>query len=225
MPTRRAVSDSVNDRTSLIRPASPASGVQNSGALSVSLEITARAKESVYDAVVRVCGASQSNSYFVELEKRSGLGASTTFDFERNISIPVCSAANSRYMIVETKQGDTVWKLYADLKASRSSWSWKDFDRPANTSDLGERSEYFLDVFRLINPWVPDINNLNGATVVVPVAPLTDAIASSAPAVDSSDRGPQPIFALQSDNRRNGCPRLVVRTPRRAARFCSHACR
>jgi hypothetical protein len=181
--------------TSLILPVPIPSEGARGAPTAAELVVTVKAGEAVNDTITRVCGAAQPDGYFIELEKRSGIGASTTFDFEREISIPVCSA--SIHPVVQTNPGDVLWKLYWD-RSRRSSW--KDFERPPNTPDLGDRSEYFLDVFKALNPRVKDVNNLDGATVIVPIAPLSDATVSSTTAINPAFPGPQAIFGLQSAN-------------------------
>jgi subtilisin family serine protease len=189
-----------NDKTSLILPVSPAPGADDSSSSALALQITAMPKETVYDAVTRACGAPQPENYFLELEQRFGVTATTTFDLQRNISIPVCSAANKRYKIVATKEGDTVWKLFQDLRGASQTSSWKGFTRPTGPVIPGEKSEYFLEVFAAINPSIKDLKKLKGAIVIVPTAPLSDSAGASTAAVGTQTPGPEPIFAFQSDN-------------------------
>lgn len=158
------------------------------------LQITARRGETVYDTISRVCGVLQPENYFIELEKRFGITASTTFGFERNISIPICTAASPAYKIVTAREGDSVRKLYDDLIANQNS-PWRAFMRSQGVSPQRD-SEYFLDVFAALNPEIGDLNRLKRGDVVLPIAPLSKSVASSRSVVRAPRGVSEPIFAF-----------------------------
>ena len=163
-----------------------------------ALKITARQNETVYDTISRACGA-QPESYFLELDRRFGISASTTFGFERNVSIPICTAASPAYKIVTAKDGDSVQKLYDDTLTANQKSVWKAFKRLQGVS-LQRDSEYFLDVFAALNPTIKDFEKLKGGDVVLPTAPLSKSVVSSRSVVKAPRGASEPIFAFVADS-------------------------
>lgn len=163
------------------------------------LEITARKNETVYDTISRVCGALQPESYFIELENRFSITASTTFGFERNISIPICTATNPAYQIVLAKEGDTVRKLFENMVAGPAS-PWSVFKGGQGVIPSRD-SENFLDVFAALNPSIKDLDELKQGNVVLPTAPSSKSVASSRSVVGAPRGASEPIFAFVADDR------------------------